>query len=138
MTTNNDWTPAIGLRNLFVSLLIRSLIASVIWGGLLYLVAPVFQRDAFFFTGRALIVLAIPPGLVIGFVLSWRLCDRSGFGGMIVAFSAITAAIMTLFTGSFAAQTLRPFATAFDLGMICAMVGTFAVACVIKFTILDY
>lgn len=138
MTTNNDWTPAIGLRNLVAALLVRSLIASVMWGGVLYLVAPVFQRDAFFFTGRALIVLAIPPGLVIGFVLSWRLCDRSGFGGMIVAFSAIVAAAITVFMGSFAAQTLRPFASTYDLSMVCAMVGIFAVACIVKFTVLDY
>ncbi len=138
MTTNNDWTPAIGLRRLVVSVVIRSMIASVVWGGGMLLVAAIFRGYSFSPAGRGFIIVAIPPGLVIGFILAWRLGDRVGFGGTIVGSAAALGVPASLYGGTFAALAIWPFTTMQQMGVICVMVGVFAIACVVKFAIFDY
>ena len=85
ITGDDDWTPAIGLRRVFIALLWRSVICLPIWAAIVWLITPVlnfFPLDWRVFGGLAL-VLAI-PGVALGYALGRNLTERAGFVSPIV------------------------------------------------------
>ena len=137
MTTTHHWTPAIGLRRLALSLLLRMAICLFLWGGLLTLVAPAFQYNQFVLTFWLIFIAAIPPGALIGFVMSWRLSERVGFAGLLPAISSGILAIASIILGSFIVQTVKPFATAGELYVVDGCTSIIALACIVKIAIVN-
>ena len=134
---NSNWTLATGIRHLLISLIFRALIAAVLWGGLLFLIAPVFLSGKFVLTGFASLLFPLPPGLIMGFILSWKLQDNAGFGGVIVTGSATVAAIAAVLLGALTSNALRPFGTIEGLYFYGGLIVIYSMAVIIKFTIVD-
>ncbi len=137
MTTNNDWTPAIGLRNLVLSLLLRMAICLILWCGLLAFLAPAFQNDQFVITLWLILIAAIPPGALIGFVMSRRLSEQVGFSGLLPAISAGIVAIASIILGSLIVQMVKPFATTGELFVVDGCTAIIALACIVKIAIVN-
>lgn len=137
MTTNNDWTPAIGLRNLALSLFLRMAICLILWSGLLTIVTPAFRSDRFVMGIWLILVAAIPPGALIGFIMSWRLCALVGFAGLLPAISSGIGAIASIVVGSLIIQTVEPFATAGEIYVVDGCTGIIALACIVKIAIVN-
>lgn len=137
MTASDNWTPAIGLRRLALSLLLRMAICLILWAGLLAVVAPLFRSGKFVLAGGWFWVLAIPPGLVVGFIMSWRLSHQVGFSGLIPAISSAVVAVLGIVAGSLIVQAARPFAVAQSLYFIDGLTSIFALAMIVKILIVD-
>ena len=137
MTTIDHWTLAIGLRNLGLSLLLRMAICLILWCGLLAIVAPAFQNNQFVLTFWLIFVAAIPPGALIGFVMSWRLSEQVGFSGLLPAISSGILAIASIILGSLIVQTVKPFATTGELYVVDGCTGIIALACIVKIAIVN-
>ena len=137
MPTTDDWTPAIGLRNLVLSLLLRMAICLILWCGLLTIVAPAFRSDRFVMGFWLIVVAAIPPGALIGFIMSWRLSEQVGFGGLLPAISSGILAIASIILGSLIVQMVEPFATAGELYVVDGCTGIIALACIVKIAIVN-
>ena len=133
----NNWTPATGIRHLYISLILRMLISIALWGGLLYLVAPAFQCGKFTLSTRWGYALAIPPGLLIGFIMSWKLVDNAGFGGAFVVISAMIASAVVFFLGAYISNQLRPFPDIDRLSIIGGLVLIIASAVVANYILVD-
>ena len=137
MTTTEDWVPAIGLRNLVLSLLLRMAICLILWCGLLAFVAPAFHSDQFVMSFWLILIAAIPPGALIGFVMSRRLSEQVGFSGLLLAISSGIVAITSIILGSLIVQTVKPFATTGELYVVDGCTAIIALACIVKIAIVN-
>lgn len=121
-----DWTPAVGLRTLAISLAIRIVIVAAIeitcvwliewfvaWLAQQSSVAPIAGRVAFWPT----IVL----GTTVGFAMARRLCDHAGIDSWWIAYVGVIAIVIAAVIANFVVsriivpQTIDPHEAVFYL-----------------------
>jgi hypothetical protein len=104
-----QWTPAIGLRRALGRLLIRSIIALVIWTGLVWLATPVlnFLIPHWAVMGVTALVLAA-PGAAIAYALWSKLCDIAGMSGWPIAGMALIFGLFVVVGGVMLSNAIRP------------------------------
>ena len=101
------------------------------------MVATAFQYNQFVLTFWLIFIAAIPPGALIGFVMSWRLSERVGFAGLLPAISSGILAIASIILGSLIVQAVKPFATPGELYVVDGCTGIIALACIVKIAIVN-
>lgn len=102
-TSENDWNEWKGLRNAYVSLIIRCVFATIVWAIVVWIVTPamLWLRDNT--GGRQTVVIGIASlagGFAVGYILSRGLAERAGFVSLLVTVPAVLAAIVCVFAGS--------------------------------------
>lgn len=98
-----EWSEWKGLRDAFISLLLRSVIAMIVWAAIVWATTPamLWLRDNA--SGRQRIVtgiIGLAGGAAIGFILSRGLTERAGFVSPILTILVCIAVIVCASTGS--------------------------------------
>jgi hypothetical protein len=103
------WTPMIGLKRALWRLVIRSVVALVVWTGLVWLATPVlnFLIPHWAMLGVIALVLAA-PGTAIGYGLWRKLPDIAGMSGFLIAGLAVVFGFAVVMGGVMLANALRP------------------------------
>ena len=104
------WTPSRGLVNAARSLTVRALIASLVWGLILFLVTPWFNTldtAGVQGGGRWVGVLAL-PAVGFGAFMAWRLVEAAGFSGWPVTLIGIVFTVGAVVLGTLGSNALRP------------------------------
>lgn len=103
------WRPIIGIRAAAGHLAIRSGIALVVWGALIWLATPVLNFLAPLWLVYGLLAAAMAvPGIAIGHALSRRLTEIAGMAGPPVALLALGFGWAVVILGVLLPGLLRP------------------------------
>lgn len=101
---DEDWSPAIGWRKAITKILIRAIIfVPLAAAGMLILLFLVRSLDLKMMSGRLVMIIALLPGIVEGWVMSRDMVDSTGIDGkaLIMPAAAVLAAMgVLMFFGS--------------------------------------
>ncbi len=139
MTTNDDWTPAIGLRRVLVTVLWRSLICLALWGGLVWFATPGLNYAPFYWTWFALLALGAllsVPGVAVGYALARGLTDRAGLVSPVITVIASVFAWVVVYGGVEISNQFRPLHD-WRSGFVVIVPGVFATLWIAKATLLE-
>lgn len=106
---DQTWTPAIGLKRALGRLVIRSIVALVVWTGLVWLATPAlnFLVPHWAILGVIALVLAA-PGTAIGYGLWRKLPDIAGMSGFPIAGLALIFGAAVVMGGVMLGNAFRP------------------------------
>ena len=139
MTTNNNWTPAIGLRRVVVAVLWRSLICLPVWAALVWFATPGLNYVPFYWTWFALLglgALLSVPGVAVGYVLARGLTDRAGLVSPLITVIAGVFAWAVVYGGVEISNQFRPLHD-WRNGFVVIVPGVFATLWIVKATLLE-
>lgn len=137
ITGDDDWTPAIGLRRVFIALVWRSVICVPIWAALIWLVTPGLNYVPMHWAWFAMLGLLLAmPGVSIGHALARGLIDRAGFVSPVITAIAAVFAWAAIVAGVEIADQLRPLHD-WRSGFAKMATGVFATLWIIKATLLE-
>ena len=137
MTTNNDWTPIIGLRRATFTVLWRSLICLPLWVALVWFATPGLNYVPMHWAWFALLGLLLSvPGVITGYALSRRLTERAGFVSPIITLIAGATAWAILYGGVQIANYFRPLHD-WRSGFVAIAAGVFATLWILKSTLIE-
>ena len=134
---DRQWTPLIGLKRMFVRLLIRSVIALVLWTAVVWIGAPVwnFLIPHWAILGVTGLVL-LAPAVAIGHGLSRNLSDIAGMAGLPVAVSAVVFGWAVAILGVGLANMISPLGD-WQYGITMMATCFWVTAWILKATLLD-
>jgi ribosomal protein S27AE len=95
-----NWTFPVGLRKLLISLLVRSVVAAIVWSSgtwFTFWFTRLFPAGTF--RSRAMLIIYLLGagfGAVVGLIESRRLTDRAGFAGWLVTSLAVAACAIVI------------------------------------------
>jgi hypothetical protein len=110
--SSEDWTPAIGIRRLAVSLTWRAGITVALWWLSLWLFFAAL--DGLEIESVPMIIsvgFSVVAGTIAGFVMSRGISETAGFAGPIVALMATGFAAIAIVGGEFLFWSFMPIAT---------------------------
>ena len=137
MTTNNEWTPAIGLRRATLTVLWRSLVCLPLWAALVWFATPGLNYLPMHWTWFGVLGLLLSvPGVIIGYALSRGLTDRAGLISPIVTVIAAAAAWAILYGGVQIGDYFRPLHD-WRNGFVVIAASVFATLWIIKATLIE-
>ena len=139
MTTTDDWTSAIGLRRVLVTVLWRSLICLALWAGLVWFAAPGLNYTPFYWRWFALLGLGAilaAPGVAVGYTLARGLTDRAGFVSPLITVIAVGFAWAIVYGGVEISNQFRPLHD-WRSGFVVIVPGVFATLWIAKATLLE-
>jgi hypothetical protein len=129
------WTPARGLRNLGLSLLVRGGLVAVIVAGLAALAwTPGLEP---FVTDIAGLLAGLVLGVPLGAILSVRLTEQAGFSGPFVTFAAFLVAVVAGIVGVSLAESFTDPDRVRELITLPAGALGGAVGAILKFTLVE-
>lgn len=103
------WTPIIGLRNAALAVAIRLPFAVAGFAICLLIASPVLNFLTISLAIFAMIViLALAPGVAIGYGLTKGLTDRAGFTGVVLAVIPVAGSIAAVIAGAKIATMIQP------------------------------
>ena len=125
------WTPLLGLRAAGLVVLCRVPVAIAFWIIFLISAAPVLNFLTIAMSIITMIVIvAIAPGVVMGYGLSRGLVERAGFTGVILSILPMIGTVAAVWIGSLIALSIRPIGD-WQIGF--ASLATAAWACLRSF-----
>lgn len=139
------WSPMIGLRRVFITLLWKSVICLIGWAAAAWLIIPLLawisQNMIMHFAAIAGMIIMIAgvmliPGAAIGATLSNKLNDRAGFDGPALTVLASLFMWAAVVGGTAIALALRPDRS-WLLDLATFLVGALAMIFIAKNTWLD-
>jgi hypothetical protein len=142
---DETWSPMIGLRRVFITLLFKSVICLIGWTAVAWLIIPplawISRTMAFGFMAIAGMIILVAgvmpiPAAAIGGMLSKRLNDRAGFDGPVLTVLASLFAWAAIVGGTAIALQLRPDGS-WLLNLATFLVGGIAMLFIAKNTWLD-
>lgn len=103
------WTPLLGFRAACLVVLRRVPVAIALWTLCLVVAAPVLNVLTVAMSIFAMIaIVAIAPGVAMGYGLSRGVADRAGFTGLGVAAFPVAGCVAAVWTGTLIALWIRP------------------------------
>ena len=137
MTATDDWTPAIGLRRVFVTVIWRSLICLPVWGGLVWFATPGLNYVPMHWAWFALLGLLLSvPGVAVGHALARGLTDRAGLVSPVIIVIAGVFAWAVVYGGVEISNQFRPLHD-WRGGFVVIVPGVFATLWIAKATLLE-
>ena len=137
MTSSDDWTPAIGLRRVLVTVIWRSLICLRLWGGLVWYATPGLIYVPMHWLWFALLgLLLAAPGVAMGHALARGLIDRAGLVSPVVTVIAAAFAWAVAYGGVEVSNQFRPLYD-WRSGFVEITVGVFATLWIVKATLIE-
>ncbi len=132
-----EWTPQLGLQRALVHLAIRSAIALLLWGAVVWLATPVLNFlvphwAIFGVTGLVLVA----PGVTIGHALARNLSDIAGMTGLVLAVMAAGFGWGTVILGIMLADLIRPIG-GWQYGITMMITGIWVTLWILRTTLLD-
>ena len=137
MTATDDWTPAIGLRRVLVTVIWRSLICLPVWGGLVWFATPGLNYVPMHWAWFALLGLLLSvPGVAVGHALARGLTDRAGFVSPVITVIAAGFAWAVVYGGVEISNQFRPLYD-WRSGFVSIAAGVFATLWIVKSTLIE-
>jgi hypothetical protein len=137
MTTSDDWTPAIGLRRVLVTVIWRSLICLPVWGGLVWFATPGLNYVPMHLAWFALLGLLLSvPGVAVGYALARGLTDRAGFVSPVITVIAAGFAWAVVYGGVEISNQFRPLYD-WRSGFVAIAAGVFATLWIVKAKLIE-
>lgn len=107
--TDKRWTPLIGLRNAGVMVLVRTPVATAGYVICLLVASQVLNFLTISMSIFAMIaVIAIVPGVAIGYGLTKGLTERAGFTGLVLGTIPVVGSIVSVVCGANLATLITP------------------------------
>ncbi len=137
MPTTDDWTPAIGLRRILVTVLWRSLICLPVWAALVWFATPGLNYVPMHWAWFALLGLLLSvPGVTVGYALARGLTDRAGLVSPVITVIAAAFAWAVVYGGVEISNQFRPLHD-WRSGFVVIVPGVFATLWIVKATLLE-
>ncbi len=123
--SSDDWNEWKGLADALILLMLRSIVAIALWGGIVWLVTMVLLQLGSY-SSLLVYMVSAAGGFAVGFVLTRGLADRAGFVGPILSVMACVAVIGCILAGTAIGSRINgAYAFGFVANMIAASVGCF-------------
>lgn len=135
--TNDTWTPLIGLRRAGVRLLVRSVVAFVVWAALVWAMTPVLNQLFPHWAILAVIAIVLTiPGVSIGHALSRNLAEIAGMASILLIIMTIVFVWAAIVSGVKAAHHFKPLGD-WQAGFAMISAGVWASLWSIRNTLLE-